>query len=261
MAPEKLLNQKYDARVDLWSVGIIMYECLFGRTPFTNPSVKFMVDFMNKRTAIELPRNATISETCADLLFRLLRYDPEERIGFEGFYRHEFLDLIHIPTPENYLTAIELVQQAIELDKKKEYSESYPKYREAVKYLEAFVPAETDANKKAALEMRLSEYRKWADTLEQVLEGKITAPLTSPQTLPLSEAHYRTLCELSSVTPKLVTGLDIGATAEMYLAENRHSLALEKFRAALNILIPLLENEPTGPRRHLLHLQVRLTFS
>lgn len=54
MAPEKILNQKYDARVDLWSVGIIMYECLFGRTPFTNASAKAMIDLMSKCTPIEV---------------------------------------------------------------------------------------------------------------------------------------------------------------------------------------------------------------
>lgn len=257
MAPEKLLNQKYDARVDLWSVGVIMYECLFGRTPFLNPSAKCMLDFMTKRTPVELPKYATISQQCSDLLFRLLKYSPDERIGFEDFFKHEFLDLIHIPTQENYLSAIELIQEAIELDKKEQYSESLPKYREAIKYLEAFIPAETDTNKKALLEMRLNEYNKWADTLEEVLKGTISAPQLSQQTLPLTETHFKTLQEMAANTPKLATALDIGVSAEMYLAENRQPIALQKFRAALNILIPLLESEPIGPRRDLLHLQVR----
>jgi protein-serine/threonine kinase len=34
MAPEVILGQPYDGRCDLWSVGIILYECFFGRTPF-----------------------------------------------------------------------------------------------------------------------------------------------------------------------------------------------------------------------------------
>lgn len=259
MAPEKLLNQKYNSKVDLWSIGVIMYECLFGRAPFLNPSAKFMLDFMTKRTPIELPKNATISSSCEDLLFRLLKYNPDERIEFEEFFKHEFLDLIHIPTPENYLTAIDLIQEAIELDKKKQYSQSLPKYRKAITYLEAFIPAEVDVNKKALLEMRLSEYNKWADILEQVLQGKISAPQTAQQTLPLTEIYNKTLYELSANTPKLATGLDIGTSAEMYLAENRRKIALQKFTAAFNILIPLLETEPIGPPHDLLHAQVRIT--
>ena len=34
MAPEVILGQPYDGRCDLWSIGIILYECFYGRTPF-----------------------------------------------------------------------------------------------------------------------------------------------------------------------------------------------------------------------------------
>lgn len=54
MAPEKILNQKYDSRIDLWSVGIIMYECLVGRTPFGSTTLKGIVDTMAQQKPIEV---------------------------------------------------------------------------------------------------------------------------------------------------------------------------------------------------------------
>ena len=61
MAPEKLLNQKFDSKVDLWSVGIIMYECLVGRTPFIRTNLKFIFEFISQRKQINV--------LCAKYLF------------------------------------------------------------------------------------------------------------------------------------------------------------------------------------------------
>lgn len=34
MAPEVIRGEKYDGRYDYWSIGIILYECIYGYTPF-----------------------------------------------------------------------------------------------------------------------------------------------------------------------------------------------------------------------------------
>ncbi|XP_018335806.1 serine/threonine-protein kinase ULK3 [Agrilus planipennis] len=263
MAPEKLLNQHYDARVDLWSVGIIMFECLFGRNPFLNMNTKAIVDLMLKRGPIELPPNANITPVAEDLLFKLLKHNPDERINFEQFFEHPFLDLIHMATPENYHTAVSLIQEAIELDKSKQYSECLDKYKEAVRYLEAFIPLETNPNRKAMLALRLSEYTKRITALNDMLSGKENSKLvaTDLQPLPLTDDQFDMLRGLSTLTPNMATGLDIGCTGELYMVEGKNSLALEKLTSALSLLIPILGNEPPGVRKDLLHAQVQKWLS
>lgn len=50
--------------------------------------------------------------------------------------------------------------------------------------------------------------------------------------------------------------LEIGEVAEQYLSEGKYQLALDKFKSALEVLVPLLAKEPAGRRRDLLHKQV-----
>jgi serine/threonine-protein kinase ULK/ATG1 len=54
MAPEILLKQKYDARVDLWSVGVIMYECLFGRAPYSSNNFKELAEKIKSQKTIQV---------------------------------------------------------------------------------------------------------------------------------------------------------------------------------------------------------------
>jgi protein-serine/threonine kinase len=40
IAPEVLTEASYDHRVDIWSVGVIMFECLYGYPPFSHEDSK-----------------------------------------------------------------------------------------------------------------------------------------------------------------------------------------------------------------------------
>ena len=73
MAPEIMNHKVYDNKSDLWSVGVIMYELLFGTTPY---HAKNMIELMKKikRRDIVIPNeyHDLVSENCIDLLFSLL---------------------------------------------------------------------------------------------------------------------------------------------------------------------------------------------
>ena len=70
----------------------------------------------------------------------LLRHNPDERITFDEFFAHDFLDLAHAPTKENYDKAVELVQKAMKMDAEKNSNEALHLYCEALRY---FIPIVT----------------------------------------------------------------------------------------------------------------------
>ena len=100
MAPEMILKKRYDAKVDLWSTGVILYECLFGKAPYKSTTVDELMSKIAEDAAIVVPDSPSISENCHDLLTRCLTRDPSHRISYEEFFQHGFLDLEHMPSDQ-----------------------------------------------------------------------------------------------------------------------------------------------------------------
>lgn len=173
MAPEMMLGE-YDARVDLWSVGVIMYECLFGRAPYSSSTFKELVDKIQRQAPIEIPPNSSISVGCQDLLTRLLQHDPNRRITYEEFFAHSYLDLEHMPSKENYEKAVTLIKRAIELDSQGQLQDAFSCYRDSLLYLVPCVGCETDSLRRSALTAKLTRYMERAEELKLYLKGGST---------------------------------------------------------------------------------------
>ncbi|CAK8574943.1 unnamed protein product [Lathyrus sativus] len=93
MAPEIMQLQKYDAKADLWSVGAILYQFVTGKTPFTgNNQIQLLQNIM-KSTELQFPSDSQgLCSECRDLCQKLLRRNPVERLTFEEFFNHPFLN-------------------------------------------------------------------------------------------------------------------------------------------------------------------------
>ncbi|KAI5364311.1 Putative protein kinase [Septoria linicola] len=59
MAPEVIQGYHYDGRCDWWSIGIILYECLYGRTPFYRDNRNRTKEcIVNHRRTLHFPSGA-----------------------------------------------------------------------------------------------------------------------------------------------------------------------------------------------------------
>ncbi|KAI9470559.1 MAG: kinase-like domain-containing protein [Benjaminiella poitrasii] len=88
IAPEILLKKGYLSSVDWWSLGIVVYELLFGKRPFrgkTNEALQHAILHEN----LTFPDNHKISPHAIDFIKCLLTRDATNRIGVgqQGFQR------------------------------------------------------------------------------------------------------------------------------------------------------------------------------
>ncbi|XP_057544589.1 serine/threonine-protein kinase ATG1t isoform X1 [Amaranthus tricolor] len=93
MAPEMLGFQRYDHKVDMWSIGAILFELLNGYPPFRGRTNVQLLK--NIKSAVGLPFSQIVLQKihpdCFDLCTRLLCVNPADRLSFEEFYCHKFL--------------------------------------------------------------------------------------------------------------------------------------------------------------------------
>jgi len=110
VAPEVITGSGHDFAVDWWSLGVVLYEMLYGATPFRGSNRK--ETFLKILT--EPPSLVGETTSLRDLVRKLLEKDPSRRINVEGIKGHDFFkgldwDLVlkvsrppYIPAPENY---------------------------------------------------------------------------------------------------------------------------------------------------------------
>ncbi|HEY7161932.1 MAG TPA: protein kinase, partial [Acidobacteriota bacterium] len=80
MSPEVILGKQVDNRSDIFSFGVVLYEMLTGRLPFTGNSTAEMMDEILHKDATSVTRyNDKVPDALLHILKKMLEKDPENR--------------------------------------------------------------------------------------------------------------------------------------------------------------------------------------
>ena len=90
MSPELFNNQTYSIKNDIWSLGIILYEMLFGIHPFKHNKITSLYSYV-KQDFNNLIFPFKISDLCEDLIRNLLVYDQNKRFSLREINQHRLI--------------------------------------------------------------------------------------------------------------------------------------------------------------------------
>ena len=90
MAPEIIKKQQYDETIDIWSLGVLLYELVHSYSPFYSEDCDYL-KIGNNIIQSEFRFKEGLFEDYKDLIQKILIKDSEQRIKIEEIYQHPFI--------------------------------------------------------------------------------------------------------------------------------------------------------------------------
>ena len=103
LAPEVIRGQKYDEKIDIWAIGILIYECVspLGKTPFNK------LDFLqrtddNKEYIIKSDKDLKITydkdfdPLAKNLIEKIIKINPMDRLSIDEILHHIYFNNINL---------------------------------------------------------------------------------------------------------------------------------------------------------------------
>ncbi|CAD8085326.1 unnamed protein product [Paramecium primaurelia] len=91
-APQMMMKEKYSVKCDVWSMGILVYESLFGQLPWQCQSeVQYLRAI--KTWGVRFPIGKRISNECKDFILRCLVIQENNRMDWDQLFEHRWLNI------------------------------------------------------------------------------------------------------------------------------------------------------------------------
>ncbi len=87
LAPEIINKSGHDEHVDIWCIGVLLYELLTGETPFKGYDMDTLRKNINR---LKIKWSKDLGKDASDLIYKILKYTPEERLTLRQIINHPF---------------------------------------------------------------------------------------------------------------------------------------------------------------------------
>ena len=129
MSPQILEAMHYTNKTDVWSLGILYYQMVFGRSPWNvqgvDGSKQTVKNFLKniRENGLIFPKDVRVSETTKNLLQEMLMYDEDDRLSWEEIFKEGFLQeesnnsSMEIEGEEEYFVKNRILENVYECEK------------------------------------------------------------------------------------------------------------------------------------------------
>ena len=87
LAPEIINKEGHDEHVDIWCIGVLLFDLIAGYHPFNGYDMQTVRKNINK-LKIKWPKG--MDHDASDLIYKILKYSPEERLSLRQILHHPF---------------------------------------------------------------------------------------------------------------------------------------------------------------------------
>ena len=125
LAPEMVTKSGHNESVDIWALGVLLFEMLTGRTPFNYTGDR--IQLFNNIKTLRIVWTDDFPQLAKDLVGRILRLNPKDRLTLDQMLNHQWFKEVPIIKP--VLTPVEynerqkleshLIQSIPEFDKER----------------------------------------------------------------------------------------------------------------------------------------------
>ena len=237
LAPEVIRGQKYDEKIDIWAIGILIYECAspMGKTPFNK------LDFLqrtddNKEYIIKSDKDLKITydkdfdPLAKNLIEKIIKINPVDRLSIDEILHHIYFNNINLEIKNELFedktkdNKNEKILDELKLLKDNISKETYEKIVNSMK-------EENDKIKKE-LEQKKQEIIKLKDEKESILnKNEILTQTLNEYKINLEEKNKI----VERLTEKRINQLGEGETSlPLNINQNNNSVNITSFN---NLLI------------------------
>jgi serine/threonine-protein kinase len=93
MAPEQVRSRAIDARTDIYSLGVIMYEVFTGRPPYVGEDMAVLFQHVEGKPVPPRELNPDLPAALEAIILKAMAVDPEQRFQHVDAVRKSLLEL------------------------------------------------------------------------------------------------------------------------------------------------------------------------